>query len=343
MAMLANQFANMGYMVSMVLLREKQDTYCVASNVKVIKIHYHSTNKINIAMTRFRELRKLLKSGNYDFAVSFMYDINIFSLLANIGVDLPIYISERADPRNRDTKFHASKLFKSIELLLYENAAGIILQTELIRNYYPQRLQKKIAVIANPVNADEVKPYKGVKDKKIVAIGRLTKQKNYSLLLNTFASFSKLHKDYILEIYGEGELRKEIENQIKKLDISQHVHLMGFMPDVLDKIKNAKMYISTSNYEGISNSMIEAMAIGIPCICTDCPVGGTALVINNSDNGFLIPMNDETALFNKMELIALNEKISDKIGESATYVRERFSLKNIALEWEKVFSKKDAK
>lgn len=339
MTMLANQFSRMGYAVSMVLLREKQEVYHVDSNVKLIKIHYCSSNKLSIALIRFKKLRSLLKSGDYDLAVSFMYDINIFSLLANMGVNLPLFISERADPRSRDVKFHTSKIYSNLEFLLYRKATGIILQTELIRNYYPQKLQEKINVIANPINSDEITPYKGTRDKKIVAIGRLTKQKNYPLLLKTFASYSMIHTDYVLEIYGSGELRHEIENQIKLLNISKKVHLMGFFPDVLDKIKNAGMYISTSNYEGISNSMLEAMALGIPCICTDCPVGGAALVINDGENGFLVPTNDENILLDRMELITLNAEVADKISKSATYVKERFSLKNIALEWEKVFNK----
>ena len=141
MTMLANQFSRMGYAVSMVLLREKQEVYHVDSNVKLIKIHYCSSNKLSIALIRFKKLRSLLKSGDYDLAVSFMYDINIFSLLANMGVNLPLFISERADPRSRDVKFHTSKIYSNLEFLLYRKATGIILQTELIRNYYPQKLQ----------------------------------------------------------------------------------------------------------------------------------------------------------------------------------------------------------
>lgn len=334
MTMLANEFSGRGYSVSMVLLREKEDAYTVDGKVELIRFHYRSKNKIAIGIQRFFKLRKVLKTGKYNAAISFMYDINMMSLLSNIGINIPMYISERADPNSRKHSY----LYHYLEEIVYSKAARLILQTEQIKSYYSKRLQKKICVIPNPIDNKTIIPYNDVRDKRIVAVGRMSPQKNFQLLINTFARFVQSHKEYTLEIYGEGVLRDELSSQIEKLKICDKVKLMGYVPDVIDRIRTSGMYISTSNYEGISNSMLEAMALGIPCICTDCPVGGAAMVISDSKDGFLIPMNDENILLDRMEFLADNCNIASELGKAATSVRARFALQRIADIWEKTIT-----
>lgn len=340
MTLLANHFFRKGYNVSMILIREKEEVYEVDDNIELIRFHYTNKSKIRIALKRYIKLRQILRNKKYDAVVSFMYDINIFVLLSNIGMGQPIFVSERANPLDRDNIFDSSKLYRYIECQLYKKATGIILQTEKIRNAYPQFLQKKIMIIPNPINANDIIPYHEEKKDKIVAVGRLTEQKNYRLLIYAFEEFVKNYPNYILEIYGEGELRQQLETQIAEAKLENRVFLKGYVADVLNMIKDAKMYISSSNYEGISNSMLEAMALGIPCICTDCPVGGAAFVIDNGINGILIPMNNISALKKNMCRLAENEELRKKIGKSAEQVRERFSLESIAAEWEEVLIKR---
>lgn len=336
MTLLANQFCKNGYNVAMILLREKNDTYKVDSQVELIRFHYTSKNKFIIAVQRFRKLRAILKSKKYDVAISFMFDINIMSLFANLGTGVEMFISERADPMNR---IH-TRAYKLFENYVYKFASGIILQTQNVKSYYSENLQGMINVIPNPIDESLVEPYKGIRKDKVVAVGRMTEQKNFSLLIDTFSEFAKTHDNYQLEIYGDGELYDSIRNQINKLKIRNSVILKGYVSDVLDQIKDAKMYISTSNYEGISNSMLEAMALGIPCICTDCPVGGAAMVIDNGVNGFLIPMNDRKELLDRMIVLADNEDVSCNIGKESVKVLERFSLNKIAIMWENVINER---
>lgn len=93
------------------------------------------------------------------------------------------------------------------------------------------------------------------------------------------------------------------------------------------------IHVSSSDYEGISNSMLEALAIGLPCICTDCPVGGAKMVIKNNINGILIPVGDQKALEQKMILLAENDELIEKLSQNAVKIRTKLSISNIADEW----------
>ena len=152
-------------------------------------------------------------------------------------------------------------------------------------------------------------------------------------MLRAFADFSKLHDDYILDIYGRGEEMENLIYETKQLGLSNKVKFRGFCSNIHEKIRNARMYVSSSDYEGISNSMLEALAIGLPCICTDCPVGGAKMVIKNNINGILIPVGDQKALEQKMILLAENDELIEKLSQNAVKIRTKLSISNIADEW----------
>ncbi len=333
MALLANEFAQRDYDVTMVLLREKKDTYIINEKIKLIRFHYTLDFKPYIIIKRLYMLHKELKNPQYDLAISFMYDINIVSLLCKLGSNIPILISERADPNSR---FHG-RLYKAFENKLYLTSKYLILQTERVKTYYSKELQAKSIVIPNPISDNLPEEYHGEREKKIVAVGRITEQKNFSLLIEAFSKVYSYHPDYYLEIYGDGPLRKKLETQSKQLGLHNSIFFKGYVKDILNEIKTASMYVSSSNFEGISNAMLEAMALGIPTICTDCPVGGAAMIIQNEKNGLLIPTKNKPALINAMNRIIEEPSLAKKIGENASKIKELYSIKRIADKWELLF------
>ena len=333
MTLIANQFAKEQNNVTMVLLRDKKkDTYKLNNNINCIRFKYASKNKIIIAIQRIYKLRKAIKNGKYDYVISFMNDINITTLLAGWNLHTPIIISERADPSVRKT----NKLYKTLEHFIMTKAEKIVFQTEQVKKMYPNKIQKKSVVIPNPVNKNLPEPYHGKKDKKIVAIGRLSNQKNFPMLINSFAEFHKENNDYVLEIYGEGSLLSELKDLVKKHELEKHIFFKGYIEDIPTAIKKAEMYISTSNYEGISNAMIEALAMGIPSICTNCPVGGASMMIKNNINGILIPVKDEKALVESMNKISKDLEFANKLSNNGCLVREEYSIEKIAKKWQKI-------
>ena len=115
--------------------------------------------------------------------------------------------------------------------------------------------------------------------------------------------------------------------------IQEKVSMPGFVGDLSNRINNSAMYISTSNHEGISNSMIEALGMGIPTIATDCPIGGSRMFVKTDKTGILIPMNDTDSLVKAMTKIATNFEYSEKISSGAAQLRELLSEKSISLKW----------
>ena len=245
-----------------------------------------------------------------------------------------IIVSERNDPHNDPP----GRIRKHLRILSYFLSDAVIFQTERAKKYFPLGIQKKGIVIPNPIQKGLIQKSGAMREKKVVSVCRLNKQKNIPMSLDAFLKFSQKYPDFIFEIYGTGELESEIKAYISKLSLEDKVVLKGFSNNVHKEIVNAMMYISSSDYEGISNSMLEAMAIGLTTICTDCPIGGARQVIKSQDNGILIPIGDVSALTNAMFKIVENKDFRDFLSTNAIKVRQIYDMENICREWEKVLN-----
>lgn len=336
MVILANRFADSGLDTSMLLLREKKaSNYKVSSKLKCCQLKY-GKYKTFIILKRFIMTRKYIKKLNPDVIISFMWDINVFTLLACLGLHKRVIISERAHPKDGIN----NKLRKACRELgqryIYLLADRIILQTEQVRKYYRLAIQRKCIVIPNPIspNLPEIWDYE--REKKVVAAGRFTPQKNFQMLIRAFAAFHEKHPEYELVIYGEGSLRAEYTKLIEELGINDFVSLPGYILDVSEKMCMAAIYVSTSDFEGISNSMLEALAMGIPSICTDCPVGGAAMAIENGVNGILIPIGAEERLSEALTNIANNRDYAMELSRNAIKIRDKLSLDMVFECWKGV-------
>ena len=93
------------------------------------------------------------------------------------------------------------------------------------------------------------------------------------------------------------------------------------------------MYVNSSDSEGLSNAMLEALAIGLPCICTDCPVGGARATVKDGENGILVPVGDETALAAAMTRIAEDPALAAKLSANAALLREALSQERVTERW----------
>lgn len=115
------------------------------------------------------------------------------------------------------------------------------------------------------------------------------------------------------------------------------VTLLPNCADVHERVIKSSMFVSSSDYEGLSNSMLEAMAIGLPTICTDCPCGGARMIIKNGENGLIVPAGDRVALTEAMKKIAMDQQLSRHLSREAQKIRTELSLDNIAERWESLF------
>lgn len=334
MSLVANQMVEFGHDVSMVLIRDKERTYHCHPDINLIQLTYPSSYKVFMLLRRLYLIRKHAKAIKPDCVVSFMWDVNVMTLMATAGLGMRIVVSERAVPNSPNR----TKLSRKIEDAAYTLANAIVYQTEGARDFCPSRLRNRSRVIPNVVAKPSLVPYEGVRSKTIVSIGRLTEQKNFPMLLEAFAKFSKSHPDYLLRIFGEGEQRGRLIELASGLGIADKTEFVGYISSVSEQINGASMFVLSSNYEGISNAMTEAMALGLPVICTDCPVGGAELVIENGVNGILVPVGDVSALVAAMNLVADNHELAQRISKRAKEVTNRFSSESIGRMWERVMN-----
>lgn len=330
-SILANSYAERGWKVDILLLLNNVCDYQLNKNINLIPICNENKSRLAHLPKWLFSIRKYVKCKKPDRIVSFVARINLITILSCIGLNQSITISERNDP-NADGR---SIYIKFLTHLLYPLVNCIVFQTKWAQSCFSKRIQKKSVIIPNPIQVTTTAT--NVKEKKIVAVGRLMEQKNHSMLIRAFKRVHKNYPEYKLYIYGEGILRRTLENQIQDLKLTESVYLPGNVSNIHQKIANAEMFVLSSNYEGLSNALMEAMMMGIPCISTDC--AGSNEVIENSISGLLTKIGNETQLSQAICTLIKDKGYAEKIAEQGMKSVEFMNLNNILGTWISVIEK----
>lgn len=297
-ATLSNSFVANGYKVTIlgVASMEEESFYKLNDGVEYICLHKGLEKKLS-GIKRVRALHKTLKLLKPDVVISFLPHVIVYTYFSMYGIKAPLIVSERNDPHS-DPK---GKILRLLKRYVYSKADGCVFQTKDARNYFPSFIRKKSAVIHNPIIVNYNGDISANKNNIIISVGRLTPQKNYQCLLEAFTLFHQKYNSYNLHIYGNGPLKEELQNAIESKGLKDSVTLMGVSSTWhTDEIDSA-MFVSSSDYEGMPNALAEAICLGIPCVATDCPIGGTKELILDGVNGYLCNVNDSNDLFIKME------------------------------------------
>ena len=321
-AMLANEYVKRGYQTAILLFAGNQMAYPLDERVEICIAGKASGGNPFILTSRLFQMRRFYKKNKGCYIFSFCVSGSIFSVITAAGIPHRFLVSERNDP----TRISGQK----IRDWSYRKAEKLVFQTEDMKKCFSEDIRKKSAVIPNPVSEDIPEPFIGERKKRVVSVARLHPQKNHRLLLNAFARFQKFFSDYELHIFGIGELEEELKQQAQKLHIENKVIFRGFSPNVQQEIRDSAMFVLSSDYEGISNAMIEALAMGVPVISTDCPVGGSRMYIEDGVSGLLTPVGDEKALAEAMMKVAGDPELSGKLSTNGARIKEYYGLSKIA-------------
>ena len=334
LATLANRYVQQGDEVTILMVAGDESAYPLDEKVKILSIGQPSHGNPLVQVRRLSAMRSYFKQHKDSVIVSFGTEINLFTILSSLGLKNRVIVSERNDPNQCR--------YPKIRNFVYSLCRGFVFQTEDAKRCFSESIQKNSVVIPNPIRKQLPEPFvseplasekRVQREKKIAAVGRLEPQKNHKLLLTAFAEFHKNYPQWELHLFGKGRLEQELLQQAKELGCEESVIFEGFRSDILETIRTYGMYVLSSDYEGISNSLMEAMALGLPCISTNCPIGGSALCIKDGENGLLVPVGDAAALQVAMESIAGDEVLAERLGKEAVSVRETFAEEVIAEMW----------
>lgn len=347
MAWIANQMANKNCEVIIVSMYES--TYNQTLNEKVvhIQLNYKQSKywlyRNTIGMYKvIKKYRQQVKKYKPDLILSFLDSVSYYYILLNkFFLHNKIIASERVDPYSR-SGWRAKICFNIMNLCNY-----MVFQTEDAKKYFGIKFENKSCVIPNPVilNDSIVKASKrrekiklDTNINKISFVGRLSiKQKRQDVMINAINELKNRNIKCKLYIYGSGADEKLIKKIIKETKTEDYIILMGKKDNIPEEICDSTCFVLTSDYEGIPNSLIEAMSIGIPSISTNCSPGGAKLLINNNHNGFLVERGNYIEIANKIEWIIKNPKEAKKIGEKGKDILNKFSEENISNMWFNTF------
>jgi GalNAc-alpha-(1->4)-GalNAc-alpha-(1->3)-diNAcBac-PP-undecaprenol alpha-1,4-N-acetyl-D-galactosaminyltransferase len=332
-AMLVNGFFDKGYDVRVVTSAPSDNEYKLKDGVEYYPIIAGQKHTVERVLYRIKEIRKNIIDFRPDYILTLSAIPNMMTIIARGMHKIDIVVSERTDP----SKHPDNRLAVILRNILYHLPKRIVFQTEEARDYFPETIRNKGMIIPNALTPTLPEPYYGVCEKVIVGVGSLSDQKDWMTGIKAFELLAKENKDYRLVIYGDGIERDKLEEYIENCsDLKDRVSLPGFVSDVHEKIKNASVFISSSRYDGISNSILEAMGLGLPCVCTDAPVGGARYLIKDHENGILVPVGDYYQMYQALKSIVENDELKKRLGKNATYVRSKFDYKRILNQWEKV-------
>lgn len=316
--------------VTLIVMTEEEPCCQLNENIKLIYLdkNYQNANLFKKNITRYNRLKKFVKTSTTEIYVVFLPKTSIMLLHLKKYTKVPMIFSERAN------YISYSKIIQFFIRITFKNADGAVFQTENAQNDYKNIIKKSSIIIPNAIDYDFSSLIIREKEKVIMGIGRLNIQKNFKLLINAFSKICDKYKDYRLEIYGQGKEKDNLIQQIEMLGLANRVFLKGYTDKLMEKLKNASIFVLSSDFEGMPNALIEAMALGLPCISTDCGGGGARALIEDGKNGFLIPVQDEKVMSEKMDIILSNEKIAEDLGSEAKKIREKLSPKKIYGKWE---------
>ena len=346
--LLAEGFLKKGHNVSIVTLdRIETDFYKLPDGVHRLALNIAGNSPTPIHalwnnIYRLWVLRRTIRASQPNVVISFLHQTNILTLLALTETPHPVIVSEQNNPRMY--YIYSGSVWNKLRRVTYPKAARVVSTSQGVDDYFDWLPSTKRAVIYNPLAAvkddqSTINLLQGADPNKkwVVAMGRLIYQKGFDILLSAFQKIANKHLDWQLLILGEGELRSELENLRENLGLNHQVFFPGLLSNPFPLLRQSKLFVLSSRFEGFGNVLIEAMACGLPVISTDCPSGPREIICHEVD-GLLVPNEDVSALAAAMDRLMSDETERKRLAARTPEVAERFSLEKVIGIWEELIA-----
>ena len=331
---LSEYLLGQGYAVTIITTGKEQEEYELLPGMQRVFSDLTeqeiSKNRILNFTHRVKKLRKIIEAQNPQIVISFIGKNNMMAILATLFTQIPVLISVRGDPLME----YDTRAMRFVSKHLFAKADGVILQTKDAKAYFPKKIQKKSVILPNPLNMNFLKQLpEQNRQKRIVTVGRMDQNKNQKLLLDAFYKVQEEFPDWKLYMYGDGPERTKLMSSAMRYKIDQKVMLPGNISDVANQLQKARIFVLPSNTEGMPNSLMEAMALKMAVISTDCPCGGPKTLIKQGENGILIPVGDQEALENALRSVLSDETYEQHLAEKAVKIREELHPDKVNKQW----------
>lgn len=328
MSLLANGLSERGHKVEIICINKHIVYYPINKDVE-LTFAEDIIGKSIIKKTLW--LRQYVKKKKTDIVIAFMLEIYCLTLTALIGIKVPIISSERVDPHF----FGKAKGF--LRWLLLRRTTHLVVQTRQIKSFFSEKLQRKTTIIPNPVTEKVYEILPSEKEKKLIAVGRLAYQKNYTMLLDVMKNIIPDFPDYHLFIYGEGPERDVYEREIAEKGLKEFVFMPGKTEHILEEMNSSDIFVMTSDFEGMSNAMLEAICIGLPVVTTN--VSGAKDLIEDGINGYIVEKGDTDGFTYALRKLLSNENLRIKMGNANRNKAQDFKINKIVDQWESLIKK----
>jgi len=338
MTLLANAWVERGNEVTLITLAsDRMDRYPLDPAVRRIALDVagnsaHVLAAIGHNIVRIRALRRAIAESRPDAVISFIAESNVRVLIAAAGLRVPVIISERTALNGH----HMRGVWRTLRRWSYPRATAIVAQTRRCAAELEALARRQVDVIANPVSVesrpDDAAACERAGGPTLLAVGRLSPEKGFDLLIEAFAQTAPRHPDWNLVILGEGPLRAELERKIAEHDPGSRISMPGFDARVRSAMRRADLFVLSSRYEGFPNALLEAMTEGLACVSFDCDAGPREL-IDHRRNGWLVPAGDVHALADALDTLMGDADLRAQLGRRARDVGSTYSLATILDQW----------
>jgi glycosyltransferase involved in cell wall biosynthesis len=289
---------------------------------------------------RVRALRRVVKSFRPDIVLGMMTTASVLSVLACAGLSCRVIATEHTHPPSQTL----SGFWQRLRRLTYPRAASVVALTRGTADWLAQHVPgSKLAVIPNPVHfplprAEPVlTPVSGDGRKRLLAVGRLHADKGFDLLIQAYAQLAASHPGWDLVILGEGDERRALEAQVREAGLASRIFMPGRAGNVGDWYDSADLYVLTSRFEGLSNTLLESMASGLAAVSFDCDTGPREIIREGVDGVLVRPNGDVPALCKALDAVMRNDADRVRMAQAATDVRARVSAARVLQKWQELF------